>query len=226
MTTSRVGPLESQPWPEQLDAHAVTPSGDPCLFGYDVDSDLARHYRFADILYLSVTGELPTETCSRAFDMALTMLAPMSSAEYPIHAAALSRICGARPSGVLSIASAAVAEHAAETFRACSAYLADPALILPPELEANDETSTRAVLRLAGTLEGMVDVPLLTRRPRRDVALLAVLWACGLRTEMQIVTVVTLARLVSAMAESLGRRPMAFGDYPTVGAPPFVYEGS
>lgn len=78
MTTPRTGPLESQRWPDQLDALAVTPLGSPRLFGYDVDSDLARHVGFADIVFLAVTGDLPTEARSRGFELALTMLAPMS----------------------------------------------------------------------------------------------------------------------------------------------------
>ncbi|MCL2722841.1 MAG: hypothetical protein FWD69_00235 [Polyangiaceae bacterium] len=96
--------------------------------------------------------------------------------------------------------------------------------MLPPSLKATDDASVHAVSELARALEGILDVPLLAQQPRRDVALLAVLSACGIETEMQLVSVVALARLVSAIAESRGRHPVAFGDYPTVSTPPFVYE--
>ena len=211
--SERVGPLESSPWPSALEAHAVSLEGEIRLHGYGVESDLAAHYRFSDLLYLAVKGELPDDRRSRAFEVALIFALPLSVAEAPIHAAALARICGARQGGVLSVAGLSLAERASDTV---GRYL--PTLtghVVPPAAEDLSEAAAASVARLRALLEGVIDVPLLAARPSRELALLAVLWECGLQTEAELVQVMTMARLPSAVAESSKRRPLDFASYPT-----------
>ena len=219
--TERRGPLESRPWPTQLEAHAITPGAAPRLQGYDVESDLAPAVRFSDLLFLSVTGELPAPNVSRALEIALAFLLPLSVAHAPIHAAALAKMCGARPSGVLAIASLSLAEDAAAIFAECRPVLEGAAV--PATLVATSDEENASVARLAALLDGVLDVPLLALRPTRSLALFAVLWACGLRTELALTTVVTFARLPAAIAEAAPRTPLSFDRYPTL-TPPVEYE--
>jgi hypothetical protein len=223
MTEPRKGPLESRAWPTQLEAFAVTPGSEPRLMGYDVEGDLARAHRFSDLLFLAVAGELPEPPVSRAFEIALVFLLPLSVAHAPVHAAALSRICGARTSGVLSVASLSLAEDASEIFLRCRAVLEQPMTTLGSEHGSSSAEETASVTRLTTLLDGVLDVPLLAQGPGRTLALLAVLWACGLRTEEQVVAVLTMARLPSAVAEAAPRTPLGFGRYPTL-TPPIEYE--
>lgn len=217
--TSRRGPLEAVPWPETLDAYAVSDDDETLrLHGYDVEADVAAHYRFSDALYLAIKADLPDDPQSRAFEIALTFALPLSVAAAPIHAAALARICGARPSGVASVASLALGEQTSETVRELLPVLrgdAEPPADVTPRAAAS-------VARLRALLTGVLDVPLLDRQPSRELAILAVLWACDLRTEWELVHAMTLARLPSAVAESGPRRPLDFASYPTT-TPPIDY---
>lgn len=216
--TSRSGPLEAAPWPDTLDAHAVSDDDTLRLHGYDVEADVAAHYRFSDVLYLAIKGELPDDARSRAFEIAMMFALPLSVAEAPIHAAALARICGARPSGVASVASLALAETTSESVRGLLP-------VLRGEAEPHADVAPReaaSVDRLRALLRDVLDVPLLARRPSRELAILAVLWECHLRTEWELVHAVTLARLPSAVAESAPRRPLDFASYPTT-TPPIDY---
>ncbi|MDB4945985.1 MAG: hypothetical protein JWP97_5519 [Labilithrix sp.] len=222
----RKGPLESRPWPTQLEAHAVTPGPAPRLMGYEVEGDLVpAGYRFSDLLLLSLTGELPHAGASRAFEIALGFLLPLSVAHAPIHAAVLAQHCGARPSGLLSAASLALGEDALGSIAAARELLDAPSLpdVLPEGLRAGDDEERASVARLAALVGEHLAVPLLGRDPSRIVALLAVLRACGLESDLQLASAVTLARMPSALAEARPRRPLAFETYPTL-TPPILYE--
>jgi hypothetical protein len=221
MTTERRGPIESHPWPTELEAFAVDASGaSPRLHGYDVESDLARHYRFSDIVYLGLVGELPDDARSRAFEIALSFLVPMSVAEGPIHAAALAGFFGSPPSGVLTTAAVTLADDAADVIEASASIAGE----LPEALQATSDAERASVARLRDLVEGLVDVDVLARNPRRDVALLAVLRACGLHTPLQLGAAVTLARLPAAVAEAAPRSSVDFVQKYPLTTPPFVYE--
>jgi citrate synthase len=90
----------------------VSPGPDPRIHGYAVEGDLAPHYRFSDVIYLSLTGELPTDAQSRTFERALILLSPISIAEAPSHAASLARVCDATHSAVIGTGAIALAEQA------------------------------------------------------------------------------------------------------------------
>ncbi|MFI5302192.1 MAG: hypothetical protein ACHREM_29225, partial [Polyangiales bacterium] len=64
--SAREGPVESQPWPTQLDAHVVTPGARPRMHGYDVEGELARSGSLAEIGLLATTGELPSAAARAA----------------------------------------------------------------------------------------------------------------------------------------------------------------
>ncbi len=217
--SARVGPLESAPWPDALEAQAISTTDGTRLYGYDVESDLAAHYRFSDLVFLAIRGELPDEQRSRAFEIALMFSLPVSVGEAPIHAAALARVCGARPGGVASVASLALAETLGSAVRAALPVLRGASESVMP----GSSEDAASVNRLRALLRDVLEVPLLSKAPPRELALLAVLWECGLRTEEELVNALVLARLPSAVAESAGRRPLDFASYPTT-TPPIDYQ--
>src|SRR5258708_5243088 len=85
----RAGPIDVGLWPSQLTARVVDGGFRPRILGYDVQTDLARHYSFAEVVLLCLCGEVPTREVGRAFEIALSFLAPVSAAEAPAHAAGL-----------------------------------------------------------------------------------------------------------------------------------------
>jgi hypothetical protein len=217
------GPIEAHAWPVVLEACAVDEvDGVASVHGYDVETDLARHYRFSDIVYLSLVGELPTENQSRAFEIALSFLLPVSVAEGPGHATALAGFAGASPSGVISVAAVTLADYCSDVIEA-SASLCEERDI-PEELKAASKEERESVERLAALIRGYVDVPLLARNPGRLVAILAVLRSCGLTTPLQLSAAVTIARLPAAIAEAAPRSPADIVQKYPLTTPPFIYE--
>ena len=113
MTSDRIpSPIDEMDVPEQLTARVVAPGDRPSIHGYDVQEDLSAHYGFGEVVLVALTGEAPTEAAGRAFGVALTFAAPASIAEAPTHAAALSRLCSAKPSSVSAVAAIGLAEQA------------------------------------------------------------------------------------------------------------------
>jgi hypothetical protein len=236
-----LGPIDSREWPKQLDAHAISgggaaadaasPDGAVRLFGYDVERDLAASYRFSDLVFLALTGELPDDARSRAFEIALCFAAPRSIAHAGIHAAALARMCGARPSGVLSAAGLVLGEEASalvasinETLaaRAQTESSAAPPAPLAAALLAVDDAERTSVTTLAKLLEGVLEVSILHADPSRDVALLGVFRACGITEAFRLASLIAFARLPSALAEANAIAGGGFAGYP-IDTPHFEY---
>jgi hypothetical protein len=218
------GPIEQQKWSEHLEAHVVDDRGPLRVHGYDVESDLARHYRFSDVVYLTLTGELPDDARSRAFEIALCFLLPISVARAPVHATVLAGHCSGPPSGVLATAAATLTDELTDLVALDAAVFEPSGTPLPDALCARSEEEAASVDRLRTLLDGVLSVPLLSRRPRRDLALVAVLRACGLDTPLRLAAAVTLARLPAAAAEAGPRTLSDFiSKYPLT-VPGFVYE--
>lgn len=222
------GPLEAGQFPEKLTARVVTPGPVPRVHGYDVESDLAQHYGAADLVLLSLTGELPAPSVRAAFEVAWQFLAPLSVAHAGPHASVLARLCGATASSTVGVAAIGLAEQA-------RALLAEHAELLRclrskatlPERYQSFTTEEREAverLRLALRRTGL-SVPVLQQSPTRDAALLSVLFACGLKRPEQLQAVVVLVRLPCALAEGFAERATNFANYP-INLPPFAYEES
>lgn len=220
------GPIDSRSWPQQLDAHAVSPDHERRLFGYHVERDLAAFYRFSDLIFLSLVGELPDEARSRAFEIALCFAMPVSVADAAVHAPVLARLCGARPSGVLSVAGLVLAEQAtamvAATNAALEAIERGNFTVLPAELRAASDQERASVAALSSMLAGVLAVPVLAGDPNREAALVAVLRACGIRSAFQLASLLAFARVPSALAEASRVKPGDFGTYP-IDTPHFEY---
>ncbi len=228
MKDEYTGPFDEVPWPTQLLARVVTPGPSPRVHGYDVESDLARHHRFVDVVLLSLVGELPSAAEGAAFDVALTFLAPLAVTEAPTHAAVLARTCAGKTSSIVATAAIGLGELARHTLEAHASFLTfleggarGP---LPEEAQAigDDDRASTARLRLV-IAKASLTVPGLEADVGRVAGLLAVLHACGIRRAEQLEVALTLARLTTTTAEALAAKPAGFREYP-LGLPPFRYE--
>jgi hypothetical protein len=221
------GPIEQREWPSQLLARAV--GIDPMerrLHGYDVERDLAKNYGFSDTLLLALTGELAADATAHAFGAALTFASAMSVAEAPVHAAVVARLCGVRTGGILAIGTIALGEHADTLLRAIGTALDNSsARELPLELRAHDATERASVGHLRAALGPSFHVPAFAMDPSRDVAVVAVLRACGLTTAVQIAAALSIARLPSVLAECVATKPGDFKNYP-MDTPHFEYDAA
>jgi hypothetical protein len=222
-----VGPLETGSWPERLCARVVTPGSQPRIHGYDVEADLARHYRWTDLLLLSLTGELPTPAASAAVDVAMTFLAPVSVAHASTHATVLARLCGASTSTTLGTAAIGLAEQArflVSELEDVLVWLDNPGSDLPEQHRAKETADVAGVERLIAALERTnFSVPGLSLRPTLPAALVIVLHACGLTRAEQIESAIVISRMPAAVAEALQERATNFREYP-VNLPRYVYE--
>ena len=221
---SRPGPFDEFPWPEKLAARVVTPGKDPRIHGYDVERDLARGYRFGDLVLLALVGELPSDEASRAFDVALSFLAPTSIAHAPVHGGAIARICNGTPSAIAGTCAVGLAEMTRSTLArhaAWTAWLRDRHGPPPPDPDPPNGASVDALR--AAILEAGLAVPALDVAVSRDAALIAVLYACGLTDDERMLAAVVTAKLPVAIAESLATPAGSFRTYPAR-LPPIAYE--
>jgi hypothetical protein len=221
------GPIEDHVFPTQIEAHVITPGPDPHLHGFSVEGDLALHYRFPELVQVALTGVPPDEATGRAFDIALQFLAPLASAEAPTHAAILARICDARTSSILAVASIALAERARhivarheELLKWLDASIGE----LPPPCRARGAEDSACVGRLRTALARVgVEVPGLTLGPDRWTAIFMTLHFAGLRRPAQLETALVMASLAPTVAEALSHVPSVLTQYP-MNLPAYVYE--
>lgn len=218
--TKVAGPIDSRDWPKHLTAHAVSETTSRRLHGYDVEQDLARFYRFSDVLYLSLAGELPGDRQSRAFEAVLMFASVMSVGSAPVHASVLARLCGCRTGGVLAVGALTMGEHVDALLQAVGDALDDEGP-LPSELRAATFKERDSVTRLAAATDGL-SIPVLAKDPSLDVALVAVLRAAGLTSTFQIVSALALGKMPAAIAEAAATKPADFHSYP-MDTPHFEY---
>lgn len=201
-------PFDTVPWPTTLEARVVEGAR---VHGYDAVDDLARHYRYSDVVFLSLTGELPSDAVSRAFELALTCLAPTSVAEAPAHAGVLARVCDGAPSAVVATSTIALAEQARV---AVAEWL---------EGRGDERAPDPAAARLrAAVAELGLGSARLDRAASLADACLAVFLACGLERADQLERAWVFARLPVVTAEAFASKAGAFRDYP-LDVPPFAY---
>ena len=209
------GPVEAFAFPTALSAHAVEPGARPRLHGYDVQGDLARRYSFAETVLCALAGEAPSREAGRAFEAAMTFLSPIPVSEAPAHAALLTRLCGASDAAVIAAGAIAAAERAAWMIREDANRRARGAAT-----SHDDDDAVGRLLEAAG-----IDAPWPDgERPPLDGAILAVLRWCGLESDAQLTTAITIASLATSGAEAFAVKPASFRDYP-MDLPRFVYEG-
>lgn len=221
----RSGPIDAGTWPSTLAAHVVESDCEPRIFGYAVESDLARHYGFVELALLAATGELPEPQAARAFELALQFLMPVGVAEAPVHAACLSRICGSEPTATLGVAAIALGEQARFVLSEHAELLTwlEHGGVFPERHQTEQTRERESVTRLHEALERVpFVVDALNLNPTRMAALISVLWAAGVREPHSIALAWVVSRLPVAVAEARHHRAGALRDYP-MNTPPFRY---
>lgn len=220
-------PIEAGHWPQHLAAHVITPGPRPRVHGFDVEGDLARHYGFADLVLLALTGELPEDAVGRAFDIALTFLAPVAVTEAATHAAVLARICAGNASAVIATATIGLAEQARWTLAKHAellTWLANDTTALPVSARSLGDEDRAAVVRLRAALGAHVTLaPALAEDLSREAAAIIALHACGLRNAEHIELALVLARLPCTFSEALAAKRAGLRSYP-MDVPHFAYE--
>jgi hypothetical protein len=228
-TKTFTGPLEETQFPEQLIARVVTPGAAPRLHGYDVERDIAAHYHMAELVLLSLTGELPNERATTLFEVGSAFLAPLSVAHAPTHAAVLSRLCGTATSAIIGAAAIALGEQARDLLEDhvdLLAWLTAPTRALPARYRALDSADGAAVVRLIETLARRgLSLPSLQLGPTRAAALLIVLYASGLEKREQLEAALVLSRMPVVLAEAFAEHAANFKEYP-INLPRFDYQES
>ncbi|MEO8874244.1 MAG: hypothetical protein ABI461_01550 [Polyangiaceae bacterium] len=222
------GPLDAVAWPTQLKARVVSNDTDRRIHGYSVRGDLAKHYSFLETVLLGLTGELPSAEQARAFEVALTFLAPTTVAEAPTHAALLARVCVATTSALSGAAVIGLAEQSRfdlSRYASWISWLNDESPGIPGDFAAATAHDHAALTSLRNALmaRGGVIPQALALDIDETAALIAVLVACGLRTLEQIELVRTFARFPFAMAEALASPAAGHKDYPLM-VPTIRYE--
>jgi hypothetical protein len=223
------GTIESREWPATVQARIVGPGAAPTIHGYALHDDLAKHYRFADIVLLSLTGELDP-VAGAALDVVLRFACATSVADAPTHAATLAKLCGSRVSGIVSIAATGLAEQSRAILDEHERVI--PRLVIgslngmAKDYAARDEDERHAVEALRQALGSFTArVPALGYDIRIDTAIVAVLLGCGLREREHLELALTLARLPVACAEAFAAETGAFKEY-AINTPAFVYTGA
>ena len=165
---------------------------------------------------------------ARAFDVALTFLAPTTVAEAPTHAALIARVCVATTSTLSGTAAIGLAEQSRFDLSRYAAFISwlnaptaeFPADFVASSLEARVRVSAikNALITRGGVIPSQLDHDL-----DETAALIAVLFACGLTTLAQVEVVRTLARFPFAMAEAFASPPAGHKEYPLM-LPTIRYE--
>lgn len=221
------GPLEVRSFPEVLTARVVTPGYRPLLHGYDIESDLAQGYGPVEVMYLALTGELPEPAHVAVLNAIIVLLAPVSIAYAPTHAAVLAKLSGADSSAVLSVASIALAEQAKqilEEHRPLLQWLTEPAGDLPLAFRSTHPEERAAVERVMVVLETMLSKSVIwEQRPTLMAALLAGLHACGVKERHHLEAFLVWARLPVVVSEAFAETATNFKQYP-INLPRFRYE--
>lgn len=218
------GALDDTPWPEQLQARVVeTGAADDRMHGFAVLGDLAKHYRFSDVIYVALVGETPDARASALFELALAAFATPSVGEAPAHLAVLTKLSGAPLASALGAGLVVAADEAQAIAAAHAPLLAwcgSPTDPLPAEMRGDDAawvaTLIDAVARTGPALASL--------RPEmsRDAARVALLHAAGLRRVEQIQAAIVAARIGGIAAEAMATGPEHLGQYP-VKVPAYRY---
>lgn len=118
------GPIDLAPWPDKLRAHVVAVQGAPTIHGYAVGADLASHYGFADVLLLSLLGELPAEDAVASLNAGLVALAPVGINEGPSRAGLLAHLTAGDPRAAIEVGWVALVERASTLLETSAPLLA------------------------------------------------------------------------------------------------------
>ena len=189
-----ISPFDRASWPDKITAKVVEPGENPRLHGYDIQGDLAKHYRWSEAFFLSLTGELPKDEFAPALDIALIFLSSISVNEAPAHAAVLAGFCGTPTNTATSIVAITLAEQARTIIARYLKEKGQRAVSPRPPEQLTPMQQRLAEIGLPVAMAGDYD--------NMAFAALSVLENCGLSKPGQLEAAWVMARLPVALAEA------------------------
>ncbi|QQR89069.1 MAG: hypothetical protein IPJ88_12705 [Myxococcales bacterium] len=218
---------QQRPRPGKLSERVVEQGFPQHVFGYALEDDLVLYYGFTEIVFLYLTGELPTSEKAKAFDTAMMLQSPISVREAPAHAAMLARLMGSHLANVTGIGSVALTEWArsvTEQHQEFLEWLNKPNKVLPAcaYSDSSDSRQYREML-VARLAKENISIATLERSLSAEAARLAVFHWAGLVLPDQMLAALVVARLPCAIAQALSHLPSELMNYPA-NMPEFQYE--
>lgn len=221
---ARRGPVEAVDWPPRLRG-VVVDAEKMRIHGYLAATDLSRHYSFAEVVLLALTGVPPEPAVGALFARALVASMPVAVGDAPAHAALLARLTGARAPSVAGIAALVAAQgvDALAGTRDALAAWQERGGALPRSLRGSSrrDVAVRRALRDVAREGGLV-VPALERAASAEAAVTASFVACGLDAPWQLAAAVTMASLPCSLAEAFASGGVDLRSYPMT-LPAFEY---
>lgn len=227
MTEAYSGPVEELRWTDTLKANVVTPGFRPRVHGYDVRGEMLGSFSFSGMIFLALTGELPSETVLAAFERVMLFTAPVSAAEAPVHASILAGLCGSGSSGLMGVSAITLAQRArwmvskyGEILDAIEKEGQIPSGFFS---SVTPEEKEETALLLNSLVEAHVDFPASFADLDPVAASLAVLcFCCNLTDPWLLEAVLVMATFPCTLAEGKSVKPGDFRKYP-IGLPEFKY---
>ena len=221
------GPFETSPWPNKLTANVVDNGDTVKIQGYSLCDDLAQHYSFVEMAYLTLVGELATAQQTQALELALRLWSAISIAEAPAHAASLARICGTSNSATIGIAATVLAEQGRDVLQRNQGWLDFLRHKQQHIKTARPAPSSKAQKWQALALQ-IIDennniINKLNKAHSCEEILLSLFFAAGMTRSTEIETFLLMARLPAVCAEAWTRKGASFSDYPS-DLPGFRYQ--
>lgn len=224
------GILDGVAFPDRISGHVVEPARDPRIHGFAVQEELGHQADFTGVMWLALTGELPSTLEAEAFTRALVWLAPLHVGDGPAHAPVLAKVAGAPEEVLPAVSAVALGQHATAELDALAPMFrwlvsgagAPPEIVVEvdptPGQRAGWERLCVDVARWFGAARGLE-----RRRPwRRGPAAYALLHWLGIRDRPRLLAIATLARLPVALAEAACVAAGSVQAYPTL-QPGYLY---
>jgi len=202
------------PCTESLEARVFSFENTPEIHGYSVQNDLIHHYSFAETLYLSIAGDLPSEEQYRLFELAITLLIAAPVTQDTVHAGVLSRVYNSQVSDLLSSVAPVCAERSRHTLAAHQDFIdwlsGESGAI--PDIALGDSAlcvELKKVLAKFGYTSKTFNHSL-----SKTAAIIALVFEAGLPHMWQIEFLFCWMSFVAPSAEGLARPPFELKNYP------------
>lgn len=216
-------PFETITKSDTLPSRFVDPRLPRTIRGYDLAADLMQHYRFSELVFLSLTGVLPDERTGLVMELALLALSPVHAGEADANVAVLGSVVGADVASLIASAAVTVTEVAREFVDAHEDWREALAAQAPAteRWTASEQEQDDVSWLFSKLSEHDVQVP---EGVTWKATALAALWAIGLESREQWIAAVVVARLPLTIGEGLASE-LAISTYPN-NVPRFRYVDS
>lgn len=200
----------------------------PRIHGFSIHDDLAAHYGLADVLFLTLTGELPSnDSVRQAFELTLIFASTVDIADASVHAARLARhVMSGKENPAASAAVGGIG--AAEQIQSLLSGAA-PAIdwlqeggSFPSTMRAQCDEERSQVRSFSELLSPQFRHPIFDEDPALGAVLVTTLHRCGLERIEQQMGALLAVRMPVVMAEAYAVTDSRIWNYP-LNLPHWVY---